>query len=118
MNLLDLTDDFPYIDPTVEHVGVSKLRTLNATKLREADKTLVIQDNDTPVAVLLAYDKFVSIQQQMLSLLATVEVLSDEDEMSLLTAGLRSAAAGQTRSLEEIERSLEQELGSEEMNVA
>jgi len=33
----------PYIDPNVEHVGVSRLRTLNASNLRNFEKTLVIQ---------------------------------------------------------------------------
>ena len=44
----------PYLDPTVQHVGISKLRALNVTQLRGLDKTLVIQDNDKPLAVLLS----------------------------------------------------------------
>ena len=39
-------------------VGISRLRALNATQLRELDKTHVIQDNDKPLAVLLNYGIF------------------------------------------------------------
>lgn len=46
----------PHIDPSVRYVGVSKLRNLNATNLKEqTDETLVIQENGTPLAVLLSY---------------------------------------------------------------
>lgn len=56
----------PRIDPSVKHVGISKLRDLNATKLRkQTDETLVIQENDTPLAVLLSYKKFLAIQAAM-----------------------------------------------------
>ncbi len=34
-----------YINPNVRTVGVSKLRSLSASKLRGIDKTLVIQEN-------------------------------------------------------------------------
>lgn len=54
----------PYIDPKVQYVGVSKLRTLNATTLNELDKTLVIQDNDKPLAVVLSYDQFLEMQKE------------------------------------------------------
>ena len=55
----------PYLDPTVQHVGISKLRALNVTQLRELDKTLVIQDNDKPLAVLLKYEHFMAMQEQI-----------------------------------------------------
>ncbi|HEX4021726.1 MAG TPA: hypothetical protein VHX63_11305 [Acidobacteriaceae bacterium] len=57
----------PYLDPSVQHVGISKLRALNVTQLRELDKTLVIQDNDKPLAVLLKYEHFMAMQQQIQS---------------------------------------------------
>ena len=47
--------EIPYLDPSVQHVGISRLRALNVTQLRELDKTLLIQDNDKPLAVLLKY---------------------------------------------------------------
>ena len=55
----------PYLDPSVQHVGISKLRALNVTQLRDLDKTLVIQDNDKPLAVLLKYEHFMAMQQKM-----------------------------------------------------
>jgi hypothetical protein len=55
----------PYVDPSVQHVGVSKLRALNIEQLRDLDKTLVIQDNDKPLAVLLRYEHFMAMQEQI-----------------------------------------------------
>ena len=54
----------PYLDPSVQHVGISRLRALNVTQLRELDKTLVIQDNEEPLAVLLKYDQFMAMQNK------------------------------------------------------
>jgi len=42
------------------------LRALNATQLKELDKTLVIQDNDKPLAVLLKYEHFLAMQKRIL----------------------------------------------------
>lgn len=55
----------PYLDPNVLHVGVSRLRALNVAQLRELDKTLVIQDNDKPMAVLLKYEHFLAMQERI-----------------------------------------------------
>jgi len=55
----------PYLDPNVQHVGISRLRALNVTQLRELDKTLVIQDNDKPLVVLLKYEHFLAMQERM-----------------------------------------------------
>lgn len=55
----------PYLDPSVQHVGISKLRALNVAQLRALNKTLVIQDNDEPLAVLLKYDQFLAMQERM-----------------------------------------------------
>ncbi len=55
----------PYIDPSVQHVGVTRLRSLNVAQLKELDKTLVIQDNDKPLAVLLRFDHFMAMQEQL-----------------------------------------------------
>ena len=55
----------PYVDPSVQHVGISKLRALNVTQLRALDKTLVIQDNDEPLAVLLKYEHFLAMQEKI-----------------------------------------------------
>jgi hypothetical protein len=55
----------PYLDPSVQHVGISRLRALNVTQLRELNKTLVIQDNDKPLAVLLKYEHFLAMQERI-----------------------------------------------------
>lgn len=58
--------EIPYLDPSVQYVGISRLRALNVTQLRELDKTLVIQDNDKPLAVLLKYEHFLAMQEKIL----------------------------------------------------
>jgi hypothetical protein len=53
----------PYLDPSVQHVGISRLRALNVAQLDALDKTLVIQDNDRPLAVLIRYRNFMAMQE-------------------------------------------------------
>ena len=96
----------PYIDPNVEHVGVSKLRRLNSAELRHFTKTLVFQDNDEPLAVLVTYEQFLIMQNQLKSLVETIELLSNQDEMRALVAGLEDLKAGRTKSISEIKSSL------------
>ena len=73
------TSAIPNIDPSVKHVGVSKLRDLNATKLKEqTDETLVIQENDIPLAVLLSYKRFQQIREEFHALIGMIELLADE----------------------------------------
>lgn len=100
----------PYIDPKVRHVGVSKLRELNATKLKQLggddEQTLVIQDNDTPLAVLLSYEKFLIIQAKLSAVFNTVELLTDEGERNALLAGMNDLQSQRIRSLDEVEAEL------------
>src|SRR5271170_1146362 len=96
----------PYIDPNVEHVGVSRLRTLNATNLRQFNKALVIQDNDKPLAVLLTYDQFLLMQRQLQAVLETVELIADNEERTALAEGLRAVSEGKTKPLSEIRAAL------------
>jgi hypothetical protein len=42
------------------------LRALNVTQLRELDKTLVIQDDDKRLAVLLKYEHFLAMEEKIL----------------------------------------------------
>jgi len=98
---------FPVIDPTIKHVGVSKLRELNATALKETDDTFVIQDNNTPLAVLLTYEKFLIMQQKLMSVMNTLELLTESKELSGLLAGIEEMQTGRARSLDEIEAELE-----------
>jgi PHD/YefM family antitoxin component YafN of YafNO toxin-antitoxin module len=92
----------PYIDPNVEHVGVSKLRTLNATNLSKFRKTFVIQDNDTPLAVLLNYEQFLIIQSKLQSLLNTIDLLMRKEDAQAVRSGLEDLEAGRARPLREI----------------
>lgn len=101
---------FPFVNPSVRYVGVSKLRELNATKLKENDETLIIQDSDdTPLAVLLSYEQFLIIQDQLLSVLNTIEVLSDDNEHKSLSRAFDDIRAGKVRSLDEIEAEMEKQ---------
>ncbi len=104
-------EPMPYIDPSVEHVGVSRLRKLNATSLRESHKTLVIQENDRPLAVLLTYEQFLYMQQKIEQLLETLDLMSDENERELLMQGLDDLRSSRTRKFSEIRQSLDSEVG-------
>jgi len=99
----------PIIDPSVKYVGVSKLRGMTSDKLKQTEETLVIQENDTPLAVLLSYEKYLIIQQHLMSMVNTVEVLSDETERNGLVGAFEDIRAGRVRSLAEIEAELEKE---------
>jgi len=94
------------IDPNVRFVGVSKLRELNAAKLKENEDTLVFQDNDQPLAVLLTYAKFMEIQQQVYSLLNTIDLCQEKAELEGLKAALEDLKEGRVRSLAEIKAEL------------
>jgi PHD/YefM family antitoxin component YafN of YafNO toxin-antitoxin module len=96
----------PHIDPTVKHVGVSKLRGLNANKLRETTDTFVIQENEKPLAVLLTYDKFMAMQEELNAVARTVEMLCDTGEVSALEAAINDTKAGRVRTLAEIDADL------------
>lgn len=95
---------FPDIDPRIRHVGVSKLRDLNATKLKEQeDDTLVIQENDTPLSVLFSYKRYQEMRAEVNALLSMIEMLKNEQERNSLLAAFEDVRAGRIRSLEEIE---------------
>ena len=97
----------PFIDPSVKHVGVSKLRELNATKLKEQnDDTLVIQENDQPLAVLLSYEKYLIIQEQLAAVMNTLELFSENQELEGVLRGLSEVTEGRTRSFAEVKAAL------------
>src|SRR6266436_178626 len=98
---------FPVIDPTIKHVGVSKLREMNATALKETEDTFVIQDNNTPLAVLLTYEKFLIMQQKLMSVMNTLELLTESKELAGVLAGIEEMKDGQARPLADIEAELE-----------
>jgi len=104
---MGLASSYPVIDPTIKHVGVSKLRELNATALKETDDTFVIQDNNTPLAVLLTYEKFLIMQQKLESVMNTLELMTETKELSGLLAGIQEMRDGKARPLAELEAELE-----------
>jgi PHD/YefM family antitoxin component YafN of YafNO toxin-antitoxin module len=96
----------PRIDPSVEHVGVSRLRKLNSDDLKSMDKTLVLQENDQPLAVLLTYEKFLILQDQLDSLMRTIYVLSNQDESAALRSAIEDVNKGRTRDINQIKAEL------------
>jgi PHD/YefM family antitoxin component YafN of YafNO toxin-antitoxin module len=96
----------PFIDQNVEHVGTTRLRGLNSAKLRSNKKTLVIQENDTPLAVLLNYEQYLIMQNQLVSLLETIDVLTNEEELSSLKAGMDDLDSNRTKNIAEIRATL------------
>jgi len=95
-----------YINPNVRTVGVSKLRSMNASQLKGIDKTLVIQEYDQPLAVLLKYEEFLAMQRQLLAALETQVVISDPDELKSILAARKDLNAGNTRTIEQVRESL------------
>ena len=95
-----------YVNPNVRTVGISKLRSLNASQLRGIDKTLVIQENDQPLAVLVKYEEFLAMQRQLMAMLETQDVLSDKKAVESITVGRTDARSGNARSIEEVRDSL------------
>lgn len=94
-----------YVNPNVRTVGISKLRSLNATQLRDIDKTLVIQENDQPLAVLVKYDDYLAMQEQLMAVLETQSVLANKPLVESVLAGRAEAASGNTRSIEDVRES-------------
>ena len=99
----------PIIDDRVEHVGVSRLRKFDGKTLKQdmaANKAFVIKERNQPLAVLLGYEQYLIIQNKLKAVMETLEIISNSEETQMLIAGLREAAAGQTRSLQEIRTSI------------
>lgn len=64
------------IDPDVKHVGVSKMRSLTAAKLRELDDTVyVFQDGEEPLAIMFSYDRWQRIMAEMYDVDITSEAI-------------------------------------------
>lgn len=104
------TCTFPDIDPRIRHVGVSKLRDLNATKLKEQeDDTLVIQENDTPLSVLFSYKRYQEMRAEVNALLSMIEMLTNKTERDGVLAAFEDVKAGRVRSLNDVEKDLEKE---------
>lgn len=91
------TTGVPVIDPTVRYVRVSKLRELKAEKLRALGQTLVVQDDERPLAVVISFAQFLKMQQERERILEIVESFKrKEDQLRALN---EEANAGKTSSL-------------------
>jgi hypothetical protein len=101
---------FVDINPNVKHVGVSKLRDLNATRLKEqADDTLVIQENDIPLSVLFSYKRYLEMREEFNAMLSMIEVLTNDPEKAGIVKAFEDIRSGRVRSLADIEAELERE---------
>lgn len=54
--------NLPRIDPRIEHVGLTRLRSLSAANLRQQKNVLVIRDGEEPLAVMVPYAEYMRIQ--------------------------------------------------------
>ena len=106
--------DIPLIDRSVKYVGASKLRDLNAATLKESTDTFVIQDNDGPISVILSYEKYLAMQDQLLGVVSTMDLLSDRAELKGVIAGLGDVTESRTRSLMEIKARLRRKHGEKQ----
>jgi hypothetical protein len=106
-NIMPVTKvEIPRVDPRVQYVGVSKLRTLNATNLHRLDKTLVIQDtDDKPLAVVLSFEQFLEMQNERDKILRTLETALTQDKADL-KAALQDAADDNTTPISEVRKGL------------
>lgn len=103
-NLLEM----PTIDRNVETVGISGLRKLDRKRLKSFDsnKMLVIQDHNTPLAVVLGYEKYLILQDQLKAMMETFEIFSDPDEFKQLIEGYAQALGGRSRGIAKIRKDL------------
>jgi CheY-like chemotaxis protein len=76
-----------YIDPNVQYVGVSKLRTLNASSLEGS--TFVVQENNQPIAVIVSFTQYLEMQKERDKVRATLEMLVNDNERNALLAGMQ-----------------------------
>ncbi|HKW57506.1 MAG TPA: hypothetical protein VJN42_09125 [Candidatus Acidoferrum sp.] len=106
MTLLAGASQIPRMDRNVEHVGVSRLRKLNSDDLKTMEKTLVLQENDQPLAVLLTYEKYLVLQDQMDALMRTIYVLSNPEESTAFRSSLGDLKEGRIKDLQQITASL------------
>ena len=96
---------FPVIRPEIRHIGVSKLRQLSATALRETADTLIMY-NDKPLAVLMKYGRFLDVQRRLVSATNTLELLTESEELAGVLAGIEEMSAHKARPLADIDAEL------------
>jgi hypothetical protein len=103
-----MTHRVPYIDPSISDIGVSQLRKLNATDLRNGKKTLVVRDKNVPLAVVLRYEQFLAMQGKLEAAQKTLDLLAKRADVHAILESLKDAAKGQGIDLSEIAPELTQ----------
>lgn len=97
----------PYIDPNVQYVGVSKLRSLNATNLQGLQaKPIIVQENNQPIAVILSFEQFLEMQRDRDKVRATLEMLVNDDERNALLAGMQDVLSKRTKPISAVRDAL------------
>ncbi len=91
-----------YIDTTIEHVGVSKLRQLSAMNLGKLKNMLVVRENDTALAVVMRYEQYLNMQNQLEEALRTIQAYHSDG----LAQGLQDAATGRIKRMSEVDPAL------------
>jgi PHD/YefM family antitoxin component YafN of YafNO toxin-antitoxin module len=97
-----MIDGVPYIDTSISDIGVSQLRKLNATELRRSKKTLVVRENNVPLAVVLKYEQFLVMQNKLEAAQRTVDLLTKNKDVQAVIEALKDAAQGKGTDLSEI----------------
>jgi hypothetical protein len=97
-----MIEGVPYIDTSISDIGVSQLRKLNASDLRKAKKTLVVRDNNVPLAVVLKYEQFLVMQGKLEAAQRTLDLILKRDEFKDLIKSLNEANDGGGKDLAEI----------------
>ena len=69
----------PRIDPNIEFAGASKLRELSGDALRKLKKTIVIQDADKPIAIIIKYSMFMRMQRELTNLRNYLDAAIERD---------------------------------------
>jgi len=70
------------------------------------EKTLVLQENDQPLAVLLTYEKYLVLQDQLDALMRTIYVLSSPEESTAFRSSVSDVKDGRVKDLQDINASL------------
>jgi hypothetical protein len=89
-----MTQGVPYIDPSISDIGVSQLRKLNATDLRKGKKTLVIRENNEPLAGVLKYEQFLVIQGKLEAAQKTLGMLASRTDLQAILTSMKDAENG------------------------
>ncbi len=94
--------DVPYIDPSIADIGVSQLRKLNATDLRKGKRTLVIRENNVPLAVVLKYEQFLAMQDKLQAAQRLVDLFAKKGTAEELLKSLKDSEDGAGKDLADI----------------